>query len=350
MDSRERVLYVLNHREADRVPCDFWAVPKVAEELRQHLQLPSLAALLDYLNIDLRYVFPRYTGPALRTFSDGSREDIWGIRRDPKYNEVSYAPLSQAESVKEIEKFSWPDPDWYDYSGLVSAVSDYQRWAVVVSAERTNRPSVLHQGIYLCGMEKLMIDLVLRPVLVEAIFEHVSHFYLEVLRRVLTSVSGQVDMVLVGDDLGTQESLLASPEILSRLGLPYLKKYFSLVHRFGVKVMFHCCGAIRPMIPNLIEAGVDVLNPIQVRAAGMNPAELKKEFGRYLCFHGGIDIQQTLSFGTPEDVRREVTERITQLGSQGGYILCSTHNLQLSTPLENILAMYEAARSFVIRR
>ncbi|HOL68013.1 MAG TPA: uroporphyrinogen decarboxylase family protein, partial [bacterium] len=123
------------------------------------------------------------------------------------------------------------------------------------------------------------------------------------------------------------------------------KRYFSLIHQFGVRVLFHCCGAIRPMIPDLIEAGVDILNPIQVRARGMVPAELKREFGRFLCFHGGIDIQKTLPFGTPEEVRAEVRQRLRELGKDGGYILCSTHNLQKQTPVENVLAMYEAAGS-----
>ncbi|HOL68157.1 MAG TPA: hypothetical protein PKX93_11935, partial [bacterium] len=228
MESRQRVQRSLEHQTPDRVPCDFWAVPEVTERLRKQLNLHSSAHLLDYLGIDLRYVFPEYIGPALRSFPDGSREDLWGIRRDGQYHEVCYAPLATAESTRDVEKFSWPDPSWYDYENLTAAVSSHQGYTVVVSAERTNRPSVLHQGIYLCGLEKLLTDLVLNPALVEAIFERVSHFYLKVLFRILSRVSGQVDMVLVGDDLGTQESLLASPEVLRRLVLPYLKRYFSL--------------------------------------------------------------------------------------------------------------------------
>lgn len=342
MTGKERVRLTLNRQRTDRIACDFWSQAQVAAELREYLKMRDHLKLLDYLGVDLRYVFPRYTGEKCLCFPDGSTEDIWGVRRDGRYNEVCFAPLSGAETVKDVEKFTWPDASWYDYQGLLDSISACQNYAIVLSAERTNRPSVLHQGIYLCGMEKIMAELVWNSALVEAIFEQVSNFYLEVLRRSLEVAGNLIDIVLVGDDLGTQESLLVSPEILRRLVFPYLKRYFSLIHHYGAKVMFHSCGAIRPIIPDLIEAGVDILNPIQVRAKGMVPTELSKEFGRFLCFHGGIDIQKTLPFGTPEDVRREVKQRLEEFAGSG-YIVCSTHNFQKSTPLENILAMYQAA-------
>lgn len=333
----------INHQEPDRVPLDYWASPEITAALMERLGVTEYESLLEKLGVDIRYVFPPYIGPNLRQFPDRSREDIWQVRRDPVHNEVSYAPLHQAEKLQDLDNFPWPDPDWYDYSQIPELCEEHRDCSVVVCSERTNRTSVLHQGIYLCGMEKMMTDLLLNPEFVHRMFERITGFYLEVNRRIFESGRKKIDIILIGDDLGTQESLLLSPGMLKEFVFPYLKKHFSLAHDYGIKVMLHSCGAIREIIPDLIDLGVDILNPIQVRARGMVPEELKKEFGNKLTFHGSLDIQKTLPFGSVKDVKEEVMERIKVLAPGGGFILAPTHNFQPGTPLENVLALYDTA-------
>jgi len=190
-----------------------------------------------------------------------------------------------------------------------------------------------------------MMDLALNPDFVQAMFDRISEFYLKLNRRIFEAAEGKVEILLIGDDLGTQNGLIASPQMLQKFVFPYLRKYTHLCHEYNIKAMFHSCGSIREVIPDLIEAGIDILNPIQAQAKGMVPMELKQEFGSNLCFHGAVDVQQTMPKGTTEDVRYEVRQRIEVLGAEGGYILAPTHNFQTDVPIENILAFYEEADS-----
>lgn len=351
MSGKERVLKAINHEKTDRVPVDFWATKDAEKKLLSYFNLSDRELLLDRLGIDIRYVFPEYIGPPLKTFPDGSKEDIWKVRRKPVkagnaiYYEASYYPLANACSEKDLQKFQWPDPDWFDFSGIENICNKYEKYAIVLCDERTNRTTILHQGIYLCGMEKIIMDMVDRPDFVHALFTRISDFYMDLNQRIFEAAKGKIDILLIGDDLGSQDSLLISPSHIKEFIIPYLKRYAGLCKKYNVKVMFHCCGAIRKIIPQLIEAGVDILNPIQVRARGMIPEELKKEFGDKICFHGGVDVQKTLPYGTVEEVRKEVRERIEVLGKNGGYILAPTHNFQADIPVENIIAVYEEAGS-----
>jgi len=351
MTGKERVLKAIKHESIDRVPVDFWATRDTEKKLISYLNLEDKEALLEKLGIDIRYVFPEYAGPPLKTFSDGSKEDIWKVRRKPiqagssTYNEVIYYPLANANSIEDIERFEWPEPNWFNLDNMEEVCRRYEQYAIVLCDERTNRTTVLHQGIYLCGMEKIMMDLIINPDFVHALFTRISDFYLKLNRRIFESVNGKIDILLIGDDIGTQNGLLISPAQIHEFIIPYLKKYIKLCREYNVKVMFHSCGAIREIIPDLIDAGFDILNPIQVRAAGMIPRELKKEFGEKICFHGGVDVQKTLPYGTVEEVKREVRERIDVLGENGGYILAPTHNFQADIPMENIIAVYKEAGS-----
>jgi len=188
------------------------------------------------------------------------------------------------------------------------------------------------------------LDLITHPEFAERLFQKITEFYLELNYRCFEEAGEKIDIFMLGDDMGTQEGLLVSPKSFRQLIRPYLTEHVRLAKRYGLRVMLHSCGAVRELIPDFIEMGVDILNPVQVRARGMRTAELKQEFGDVLSFHGSVDVQQTLPAGKPENVRAEVRERIETLGRRGGFILCSTHNIQGDTPLENILAMYDEAR------
>ncbi|MBN1383367.1 MAG: hypothetical protein JW983_00605 [Elusimicrobia bacterium] len=212
----------------------------------------------------MQYIFPPYIGPKLRKFHDGSVEDPWKTRRDPVYNEVCYAPLSEASSLRDINNYEWPNPDWYDYSKIPDMCRKYNDCSVVIYGGNCGMTTVLYQGINLCGMEKMMADLALNPDFVQEMFERITGFYLEVNKRIFEAAKGEIDSILMGDDFGTQRGLLISPAMLKRFVFPNLKKQFDLAHRYNIKVMFHSCGAISEIIPDLTSLGVDVLNPVNI--------------------------------------------------------------------------------------
>ena len=353
--SKDLVLEALSHKETYRVPIDYWGTDEVTRRLCRYFGVTSKDELLKRLGVDLRYVFPNYVGPPLKRYGDGRYEDIWGVQRKTvkgthgSYEHTVYSPLSHIKTVDELEEWKPPSPDWYDYSSLRLQCEKYSEYATVLVGERTNRTCVLHAAMYLRGVKQALIDPLINPEFTRRLYEKITEFYLELNKRCFEEADGLIDIFMMGEDLGTQEGLLVSPKIFREFIKPYLAKHVQLAKRYGVKVMLHSCGAIRELIPDLIEMGIDILNPIQVRAKGMNPIELKREYGDKLSFHGGIDIQQTLPYGAPKDVRAEVRERIQTLGRGGVYILCTTHNIQPDTPLINILAMYEEAKKQSLR-
>ena len=173
--------------------------------------------------------------------------------------------------------------------------------------------------------------------------DRILEVHLENLKTVLDLAGDQLDMIYTYDDVATQNSLLISPKVWRKLVKPRHQKILDLIHSYDKPAMYHCDGAVAPLIPELIEIGVNVLNPIQPDAKGMEPAVLKSQYGERLTFHGGVDIIKTLPRGTIEEVQREVRARVELLGRGGGYIMCSSHHIQPDTPLENVLAMYDPA-------
>jgi len=350
MNSKELVLEALSHKEPYRIPVDYWGTNEITNMLCRYFKVSSKDEMLEKLGVDIRYVFPRYIGPPLKKYDDGSYEDIWRVRRKVvrgaggPYAHTVYSPLSSIKTLDELEDWSPPSPDWYDYSSLRSQCEAYSEYATVLVGDRTNRTCVLHEAMYLRGVKQALIDLLRAPEFTHRLYEKITEFYFELNKRCFEEAGDLIDIFMMGEDLGTQGGLLVSPKTFREFIKPYLSKHIQLAKRYGVKVMLHSCGAIRELIPEFIDMGIDILNPIQVRAKGMNPAELKRKFGDKLSFHGAIDIQQTLPYGKPEDVRAEVRSRIKTLGKGGGYILCTTHNIQSDTPIENILAMYDEAK------
>jgi uroporphyrinogen decarboxylase len=358
MDSRERVITAVAHREPDRVPVDFWALSEVSARLRAHLALQSQEDLLKYLHVDLRVIEgPSFVGQEMAARADGSVQDLWGVWRKPQvvgragasgtYMEVSESPLARATTVVDIEAYpGWPSPDWWDYSGLRKECVSYEAYAVVNAGDRKDRTAQLKPAMYLRGMEQFLLDLQENPAIAEAIIAHIVDYFLEYNRRVFEAAQNKIDIFMMGDDFGMQQGPIVSPAMWRRYFRRGFHAFIELAHSFGVKVMHHTCGSVRALIPDFIEAGLDILQSIQPRAARMDLAELKRELGRDLCFHGSIDIQHTLPFGTPDDVRREVLQRMQAGKPGGGFIIGPAHNIQFDTPTENIIAMYEACLEY----
>ena len=356
MNSKERVLSAIHHQEPDRVPVDFWWSHETRDKLIEHLRLRNQDELQTYLGSDIRCIYPKYIGPALKRFEDGSYEDFWGVIRKPtqfggkeykgEYDEVVYCPLQGAESIKDIEGIRWPVPDWFDYDSLIPQCEQYRDYALMIGRMGVETQTVFIQLWFFRGLDQILIDFVDRPDFVKAMIDRIMKFRLEHIERMLDVTKGRADILQIADDYGMQNGLMMSPAMWKEYFAPHLKAMADLSHECGMKVFLHCDGSSRQIIPDLIRLGIDILNPIQPQCVGMDPNELKKEFGDQLCFHGAVDTQKTLPFGTREEVISEVRERIEVMGKGGGYILAPVHTVEADVPIGNILAVYEAVREF----
>jgi len=336
-------------QQPDRVPMDFPANPWVLERLHRDLGAASHKDLLLRLGadiVDLRGVVdPVYRGPVPyeRELGDGVRENYWGWRQKvvrtatgPEDNYVEFV-LAGARSVEDLERHPWPSADWFDFSDFAERLEPWRDFAIMASG-----PSVFQHATFLRGIDNLLMDMAARLEMAVYLMDRFTNFFLEFCDRMFAAAGSRIDILRVADDLGTQRALLFSPEMVRTFVLPRLGKLADLAHRHGAKVMFHSCGAILPIVADLIETGVDILDPLQAAAEGMDPRVLKNRYGDRLCFHGGICTQRLLPYGTPEEVRAEARRRIGILGAGGGYIMAPCHVLQMDVPTENILALAEA--------
>lgn len=358
MDSRERTFLALEHQEPDRVPIDCWfshgTIAKISGGNRSRFD-----EFLDARDVDLRYIEgPRYIGPPLEP-----DRDLWGVPRvavrlalhdgtgefHELLHEVRASPLADCASPEEIERYpNWPSPDWFDYSAMAAqcdAIRNAGR-VVVFMGDRLNRIAQLKPAMYLRGTEQIFLDLVESPAIADAIFARIRRFYLAYETRILESARGRIDILCTGDDFGGQNGPLISPELWRRYLGPGFAAYVAVAKDAGVRVMHHTCGAVRPLIPDLLARGLDVLQSLQPEAAGMDPSSLKAQFGRELSFQGGISIQRVLPRGTPAEVREHVRGVFSALAPGGGYLAGTSHNIQADTPLANITALFAAFRDF----
>ncbi len=339
MTPRERWLAVLTRQKPDRVPMDYWATPEASRNLMQYLGCSSMEEVYDRLHIDaVAGVGPRYVGPP-----PPEGQDIWGVRhRQIEYETGVYSepvnhPLAACNSVDEIEaSYVWPSPDWWDYSDIPQQADK--------AGDRPIRGGGSEPFLQYCvlrGLEQAMMDLIENPDIVEYGLGKLFDLAYEMTARIYEQAPGKVMITYIAEDMGSQESLLFSPAQIKRFLLPGMKRMIDLAHQAGAYVFHHNDGAVRPIIPTMIEAGIDVLNPIQWRCTGMDREGLKRDFGDRLVFHGGVDNQYTLARGTADEVRAEVEDNLRILGEGGGYILAPCHNIQAVSPPQNVVAMYE---------
>jgi uroporphyrinogen decarboxylase len=342
MAPRERVLAAIQRRQPDRTPRDFWAEPPTWRRLLAHIAHDDKDRLLDDLGVDVRHLDA--PAPPETQVGDGLFQNFWGERY--VYNQTPWGPMREdakgalagAGSLSELEAFTWPTPDCLDRSQLKAQCARYQNHALLYGfADIWQRPALVR------GWEDMLLDMIERPDWVHFLCRKFTDFYLEDYTRAAEITNGRIDLYLVISDLGTQRGPLISTSMFREFVSPYLRKMTELIHGLGGRALYHSCGMIRPFIPDLIECGVDVLDPIQPTCQEMRPEGLKREFGDRLCFHGGIDMQNLLPRATPAKVGAEVRRYCEVLGQGGGYILGPAHLFQPDVPPENILAVYENA-------
>jgi len=255
--------------------------------------------------------------------------------------------LAGVKDAGELAAFAWPQPEWWDAATLADEIKalDAQGSYAIGLEEFGDPGGIFEIAWYLRGMEQFFMDMAVQPDIPYEIMRHVARFYTGMLERVLAAAGERLDLIWTSDDIAYQHGMLMSLSSWRDLIAPHHERFNRRVHELGSRVMYHCCGAVRPFLPALIEIGVDVLDVLQFSADQMDPQEIKASFGDRLCFHGGVDVQTTLPQGGQEEVRRVVRQRIDVLARGGGYILAPTHNIQIDTPPENILAMYEEVGS-----
>ena len=397
MNSRERVLTALRHQEPDQVPVDFGGTSNTGivytayKELREHLGLPpsrlrvyDVMQMLVEIDPDLREMFEtdvvgferinfryglsnrswrQYTMPngvQIEVSADFEPEidDEGGlvikrggrsVARMPAngyWFDSTYSPLAEAQTPADLDRFLWPD--WPDEElemlrQLAKGLYEQTHYAIV----GTHGGGLFQNGHGLRGWEQWMLDLAGNPDMAEAILDKMLEQNIRTMNAYLDAVGDYIQVVKVGDDLGTQTGPLMSLAMFRRLFKPRYREFYQFIkkRRPNVYIYLHSCGAMSQFIPDLIECGVDILNPVQISAAAMDPARLKAEYGDKLTFWGGgVDTQGTLPFGTPDQVREEVRRLIGIMAPGGGFVWGTVHNIQANVPVANIAAAFGSVR------
>ena len=393
MNSRERILTALSHREADRIPRDLGGTESsgmtvyALSRLQNHLRLPGVPKVFDpyqhvaYIDGDLRERFKIDTDnltPEPRRWIEKTDDsgsplllpEMWRERREADGSTVALSadgrvvakrpkggfyfdpvnpPLYDVERPTDLDAhretirgFDWPS--------FVNETDDMLRERAKAMAAGDNCTiynlccHILAAGQLLRGFENFMVDLLASETMVRKLLDILIESYLERIDRLAPLVREHVDIVLFNDDLGVQKGPMLSPSIYRKLIKPYQKTLFGHAKKsFETPILFHSCGAVRDFIPDLIDAGVDAINPVQISAHGMEPRELKRDFGNDITFWGGgIDTQSVLNRKTPAEVADSVKENVDAFAPGGGFVFCPVHNIQPDVPPENVLAMFEA--------
>ena len=355
MSSRDRVLAAINHRQVDRIPVMYRGLPETNAKLIKHFELGQAdehgVELLEELGADLfsagsamgKYtrLAPRFTGGGDETH--GSHLDqVWGLvsqqvsTKDITYEDWINHPMADFTSVKEIENYPSPDIEDFDFSGMV--VNEAARKSGIYSVGKLNHIFIL--ACRLRGMDRFLLDMAVDPLFAQALVNKVAEFAVEFNRKALEQAGHEVEQYTLWDDVAMQNGMMMSPEYWKK----YFKKWYEILYadakKYDLKVFYHCCGSFHPIIPALLDMGVDILDPVQTSARDMDLKTLKKRYGNNVCWHGGIDVQQLLPHGTKEDIQRTVGEARDLFGDDGGIVLGPSHEITPDTPVENILAAY----------
>lgn len=369
MTPRERFAKITSFQEADRVPIDMGShVASIHRnsyvKLRDHLQDNELThesmildrmvqnvvpdeKLLQRYGVDFRWVAPNWVD--VTDVDEDKYQDMWGIVWQHMLDAygVHTSPLEGA-SLADLDSYDWPDPHHPDlFKGLGERAKYlYENTDYVIVGDAI-KGGILTKALQIRGYGQMFADLVDNVAFAEALMDKLLWLYKEMWSGFLKEVGPYAQMVYFTDDIGGQSSMMISPDTFRTMVKPRLKELIDHIKsQADVKFMYHTDGTVTPVIDDIIEMGVDVLNPIQTSALGMDTAVLKELYHGKLVFHGAIDVQQMLPSSTPEGVRYDVARRIHDLGRGGGYIVAPCHNIGSDVPPENIEALFSAAQEY----
>lgn len=344
VSSRELVLAVFNGEEPERLPKWLGASPEFIALAVEQLGLAGEEELRRYIGDDFRRVGSVWRGPSPPLSPGASWRSPFGVERIGLfYGEPMNHPLEGKFTIEALESYPWPDPAWADTAHIPEQAQAWSGEYAILGGEWA---PFWHDAIDLVGMENLYYLMYDQPDYVDLLFGRINGYYLAASRQALETAEDYIDICFIGNDFGSQNGPLLGPELFDRFMVPHIKAHADLAHSFGKKLMLHCCGGFRPLIPSLIEAGVDGLHALQPDCAGMDPAGLKGDFGDRVVLNGGIDSKNVLINGTPESVREKTREILEIMAPGGGFIAGASHDYVLpETPLENVLAMFEEIKS-----
>lgn len=364
---RERVLAAISHQKPDRVPIDLggFQTGMAAKALKNLLDLLGMGypieisdrvqqlgvvpePLLQQLGVDTRYVFPNGVNSIELEGRDAFRDEwgiIWEKRPGVLYYEMVSHPLSQVEDLSQLSSYHFPKPEKEKRTlGLQEKAQAYRRQDYALF---TSIAGVYDQVWNLLGLEKFFVDTIQNRDFIVALYKKVMNCMMELYGVFFEEVGEYLDVVEIWQDLTNQRGPMISPEFYRKYLKPLDQHYIHFIQsKTSAHIALHCCGAAVYFIPDLIDIGVEILNPIQVSAQGMDTRILKRDYGKDLVFWGAIDTQYILPRGTVEEVKAEVKKRIDDLAVNGGYILASVHNIQADVPPQNIIAMFETALNY----
>jgi uroporphyrinogen decarboxylase len=380
MNSRERLEITLNHQEPDFIPSDLGATVLTSintvsyQKLREYLGLPSLEmrfmdpiqqiVIVDddvrsALKVDACNVAPGSSSKYKNEIKDDLSgytyfHDEWGIGwKMPKdgglYYDMFHHPLKGDITRSDIDHYPWPDPaDTARFEGLrerARQAAEVEHQGVVLSGFSSG---IMEITAWMRGFEDYFRDFALNQDLIGYILDKIVDLKIAYWEKALAEVGDYVNVIVEADDMAGQNDMLISPRTYRKIVKPRHKKLFDFIKsRSRAKIFFHSCGSVRKVIPDFIEAGIDILNPVQVSAAGMDSAELKREYGKEITFWGGaIDTQNVLGIGSVQQVKDEVRRRIDDFAPGGGFVFAAVHNIQGNVPPENVVAMWDTLREY----
>ncbi len=341
MNNRERMLAAIRHKEPDRIPIDAICIENM-DAVGKLLQVPA-NDVLRQLDIDGRSVAAwKYTG--VLPVRDGKTLSPWGTEDGNDYGSAHFYPLATASTVSEVEGYRWPDPASYDFDELLKSLQNWNGEYALRGPYWVSAP-LFCTTCNLIGMEEALCKMLVEPEVFEACVEKVFSFSYSYVENFVEAVGDKLDILYLADDFASQRGLMMDPELWRKFLKPRYEKLFSIGRRRGLPIWFHSCGDITPVLPDLIEIGMNVWETVQLHTLPMTPAELKRKHGRDLAFFGAVSTQ-SLPYKTPGEVADEVRRSIDALAEGGGYICGPDHHIKPDVPAENVIALFETARQY----
>ena len=376
MNLKKLIMNAIEHNYIERVPTMYRADPSINKKLIDYFHLNNIEddweELICKLGADnfsdgetlgsFTTYFPKYIGPDFDTIFEQNHFFIWGIKPvEVKVGETTdivfhkNPPLYSLDDISDILNYSYPKLEWFDFSTYKITTDaiyqnlDEQKEIKAKDLRKSDKfflnthllNSIFMTSIFIRGIDKMMMDLVSNKKYAEVLIGNIGEFMLEFCKKNMVEIGRSMDLYSIWDDFATQDGLMISGEVWRKFYKPWYKKIIEVVKEYNLYVCFHVCGNCTDIIPDLIEMGVNILDPVQVSAKNMEIDRLKKIFGKDICFHGGIDAQKLIPLGRPDDIRKEVVRVKKLFGHEGGIILGPSHYITADTPLENVLAIYK---------